>query len=62
MSVEEVTTLYEKNVLDIPRMLRDLRPDLRGPDGRSIEAWLADANFDEHGHARSRLLPPLASS
>jgi 2-amino-4-hydroxy-6-hydroxymethyldihydropteridine diphosphokinase len=22
--------------------LRDLRPDLRGPDGRSIEAWLAD--------------------
>jgi 2-amino-4-hydroxy-6-hydroxymethyldihydropteridine diphosphokinase len=22
--------------------LRDLRPDLRGPDGRPIEAWLAD--------------------
>ena len=22
--------------------LRDLRPDLRGPDGRCIEAWLAD--------------------
>jgi RimJ/RimL family protein N-acetyltransferase len=33
------------------------------PERRAaIEAWLADANFDEHGHARSRLLPPLASS
>ena len=28
----------------------------------AIAAWLADENFDEHGHARTRLVPPPARS
>jgi RimJ/RimL family protein N-acetyltransferase len=28
----------------------------------AIRAWLADENFDEHGHARTRLVPPPARS